>query len=100
MAKLVPNPLHVALGDALRTVEPLFQEIDSGIEPPYRDFHEGKVWSGPTAKQFDAQLVQHRARVRNANEKIISNLRQTLAVTPRQVSEEEAKAIKLRYGLP
>ncbi|MEU8201510.1 hypothetical protein [Streptosporangium sp. NPDC049046] len=100
MAKLVPNPLHAALGEALRTVEPLVQEIESGIDPPYRDFHEGRVWTGPAAKKFDAQLVQHRTRVRGAGEKIISDLRRTLAVTPLQVSEEEAKMIKQRYGLP
>ncbi|WP_440067228.1 hypothetical protein [Streptosporangium sp. OZ121] len=100
MAELVPNPLHAALGDALRTVEPLVQEIESGIETPFRDFHEGTVWTGPAAKKFDAQLVQHRTRVRGAGEKIISDLRRTLAITPRQVSEEEAKTIKQRYGIP
>ncbi|WP_440098850.1 hypothetical protein [Streptosporangium sp. H16] len=100
MAELVPNPLHAALGEALRTVEPLVQEIESGIETPFRDFHEGTVWTRPAAKKFDAQLVQHRTRVRGAGEKIISDLRRTLAITPRQVSEEEARTIKQRYGLP
>ncbi|MDP9848058.1 hypothetical protein [Streptosporangium lutulentum] len=100
MAEMVPNPLYEALGEALRTVEPLVQEIEKGIEGPYRDFHSGKVWTGPAAKRFDAELSQQRTRVRGSGDKILSDLRQTLNRTPRQVTEEEAKMIKRRYGLP
>ncbi|MEU0519790.1 hypothetical protein [Streptosporangium sp. NPDC006007] len=100
MAALVPNPLYEALGDALRTVEPLVQEIEKGIEAPCRDFHAGRVWTGPAARRFDAQLAHQRARVRNSADKILADLRRTLARTPRQVTEEEARTIKRRYGLP
>ncbi|MEV6860581.1 hypothetical protein AB0M44_06210 [Streptosporangium subroseum] len=100
MAEMVPNPLYEALGDALRTVEPLVQEIEKGIEAPYQHFHSGKVWTGPTAKRFDAELAHQRTRVRGSGDKILSDLRQTLTRTPRQVTEEEAKMIKRRYGLP
>ncbi|GLW98437.1 hypothetical protein [Microtetraspora sp. NBRC 16547] len=100
MAELVPNPLYEALGDALRTVEPMVQEIEQGIEAPYQDFHSGKVWTGPAAKRFDAQLAHHRTRVRNSGDRIVFDLRQTLARTPREVTEEQARTIKIRYGLP
>ncbi|GAA3096886.1 hypothetical protein [Streptosporangium carneum] len=100
MADLVPNPLYAAMEDALRTVEPLVQEIERGVETPFQAFHSGTVWSGPAAKRFDEQFVHHRTRLRGSADKILSDLRQTLARTPRQVTEEEAKVIRKRYGLP
>lgn len=99
MAEMVPNPLYEALGDALRRVEPLVQEIDKDVEAPYRQFHSGKVWTGPAAKRFDGQLADYRTRARGSGEKILSDLRQALARTPRQVSEQEARMIRSRYGL-
>ncbi|WP_066946230.1 hypothetical protein [Microtetraspora fusca] len=100
MAEMVPNPLYDALGDALRRVEPLVREIEQGVEGPFQDFRSGTVWTGPAAERFDAQLAQHRTRVRGAADKIVSDLRQTLARTPREVAESEARAIKIRYALP
>ncbi|MFF5204561.1 hypothetical protein [Streptosporangium sp. NPDC000396] len=100
MAEMVPNPLYEALGEALRTVEPLIQEIERGIEVPFGDFHSGKVWTGPTAKRFDAQLVAYGTRVRSSADKILADLRQAMARTPREVKDEEARMIRSRYGLP
>ncbi|GLW11940.1 hypothetical protein Misp01_70680 [Microtetraspora sp. NBRC 13810] len=100
MAELVPNPLYTALENALRRVEPLIQEIDQGIEGPYQEFHAGKVWTGPTAKRFDAQLGQYRTRVQTSGRNVLADLRQTLARTPREVTEEEAATLRKRYGLP
>ncbi|MEU4836286.1 hypothetical protein [Streptosporangium sp. NPDC023615] len=97
---MVPNPLHRALGETLRTVEPLLEEVEQTIETPFRAFHSGKVWNGPAAKRFEEQLTHHRTRVRSSGDKIVSDLRQALARTPQQVTEEEAKTIKARYGLP
>ena len=100
MPELVPNPLYEALADALRTVEPLVREAETGIGTPYQAFHSGKVWTGPTAKRFDAQLGQHRARVRTSGDRILADLRQAVASTPREVSAEAADRIRVRYGLP
>lgn len=100
MAEMVPNPLHEALGDALRTVEPLVREIEDGLEAPCRELRSGRVWTGPAARRFDERLAHYRARVLGSGDKILSDLRQALARTPRQVTEEEARAIKKRYGLP
>ncbi|MFF3666316.1 hypothetical protein [Microtetraspora malaysiensis] len=100
MAEMVPNPLYEALGDALRRVEPLVREVEQGVEAPYQDFRSGTVWTGPAAERFDAQLAQHRTRVRGAGDRIVSDLRQTLARTPSEVTEQEARSIKIRYALP
>lgn len=100
MARLVPNPLHVALQDALRLVEPLVQAVDRDLGVPCEKLHSGKVWTGPAARLFDQQLAQLRSQVRLSNDRIISNLREVLARTPREVTEEEAKSIRVRYGLP
>ncbi|MFC0863351.1 hypothetical protein ACFHYQ_13715 [Sphaerimonospora cavernae] len=99
MAMLVPNPLHRALGDALRTAEPLLQEITSGIDTPFRAFHSGGVWTGPAAQRFDAELAHHRARVRDSTDAILADLRQALAGTPPEVTDEQARTIRIRYGL-
>ncbi|MEU6741097.1 hypothetical protein [Streptosporangium sandarakinum] len=100
MAEMVPNPLHEALGETLRTVEPLVREIESSLDAPCREFHSGKVWTGPVAKRFDAELASRHARVRDSGDRILADLRQAMARTPRQVTEEEARAIRSRYGLP
>lgn len=97
---MVPNPLYEALGDALRTVEPLITEVEKGIEAPFQELRSGTVWSGPAAKRFDTQLDQYRSRVRSSGDRILADLRRALAGTPRQVTEEEARAIRSRYGLP
>ncbi|GAA4194234.1 hypothetical protein GCM10022252_38410 [Streptosporangium oxazolinicum] len=99
MAEMVPNPLYQALGEALRTVEPLLDEVEKNIETPFQAFHSGKVWNGPAAKRFDEQLTHHRTRLRASGDKITSDLRQALARTPQKVTEEEAKVIRARYGL-
>ncbi len=100
MTEMVPNPLYEALGNALRTVEPLVREIESTIEAPYQDFHSGDVWSGPAARRFDAQLAHHRARVRGSADKFLADLHGELARTPPKVTLDEARAIASRYRLP
>ncbi len=99
MAQLVTNPLHTALQNALRTVEPLVDDIEQRVEGPYLHFHNGTVWTGPAARRFDEEFTQHRSRVRIASDRILSDLRQALARTPPEVTEEEAKTIRVRYGL-
>jgi hypothetical protein len=100
MGEMVPNPLHAALSNALRAAEPLLEEIEKAIEVPYHQFHSGKVWSGRAAQSFDGQLAYHRGRVRASGEKILAELRQTLAHTPPKVTPEEAKTIAARYDMP
>ncbi|MFF0573090.1 hypothetical protein [Streptosporangium saharense] len=100
MIGAVPNPFYDALVETLQMVEPLVREIESGVEAPFQAFHSGKVWTGPAAKRFDEQLVGNRERLRGSADRILADLRQTLASTPRQVSEEEATAIRKKYGLP
>ncbi|MBP2703603.1 hypothetical protein JOL79_07290 [Microbispora sp. RL4-1S] len=100
MAQLVPNPLYVAVQQALRTVEPLVDEIERGIEGPYRDLHTGTVWSGAAAERFDAEFAHHRSRVRQVSDRVLADLRTALARTPPEVTEAEATAIRARYGLP
>ncbi|RBQ15047.1 hypothetical protein DP939_37220 [Spongiactinospora rosea] len=99
MTEMVPNPLYAALTDALKTVEPLIEEIDTAIDGPFREFHSGKVWSGPAAKRFDGEFGQYRGRSRSAGEAVVADIRAFLARTPEQVTVEEAKAISSRYGL-
>jgi hypothetical protein len=96
---MVPNPLYEALGDALRVVEPLITEVEKNIEAPFQQLRSGVVWAGPAAQRFDAQLSQYRSRVLGAGDKVLSDLRLALARTPRQVTEDEARAIRNRYGL-
>ncbi|MEV4461685.1 hypothetical protein [Microbispora sp. NPDC049633] len=100
MAALVPNPLYLALGEALRTAEPLVGEIEKAVEGPYLYFHNGTVWTGPAARRFDVEFAQNRSRVRGSAERILSELRQALARTPPEVTEEEARSIRTRYDLP
>jgi len=90
----------MALQDAIHLVEPLLQAVDGDLGRPCEQFHSGKVWTGPTARLFYQQLTQFRSRVRTSNDRLLADLRQTLAQTPREVSEEEANKIRARYGLP
>ncbi|MGW3351277.1 hypothetical protein ACWDA3_48950 [Nonomuraea rubra] len=100
MATMVSNPLREALQNALRMVGPMVEEIDSGIETPFRQFQSGTVWTGPTAKLFGTQLAQFRSRVKASGQGIINELQAALGRAPAEVTEEEAVTIKKRYGLP
>ncbi|MEU6715357.1 hypothetical protein ABZ897_28165 [Nonomuraea sp. NPDC046802] len=99
MAAMVRNPLYEALQNAVRTVGPMLEQIDGDVDRPCRMFRSGKVWTGPTAKQFDAQLNQLSARARTSAQAIMDELRQALSRTPTEVTEEEAASIRRKYGL-
>ncbi|MER6950430.1 hypothetical protein ABT294_41065 [Nonomuraea sp. NPDC000554] len=99
MAAMVRNPLYEALQQAVRTVGPMIEQIDADVDRPCRMFHTGKVWTGPTAKQFDAQLAQHSVRARTSGQAIMDDLRQALGHTPSEVTEEEAASIRQKYRL-
>jgi hypothetical protein len=100
MPQLVPNPLYAALQNTLRLVEHLAQAVDRDLGWPCEEFHSGKVWTGPTARLFDQQLTHLGSWVRSSNHRIVTDLRQALERTPREVTEEEAKNIRIRYRLP
>ncbi|PZG15895.1 hypothetical protein [Nonomuraea aridisoli] len=99
MPAMVSNPLYEALQHAIRTIGPMVEQIDTDVDRPCRAFRTGKVWTGPTAKQFDAQLSHFSTRARDSGRAIMDELRQTLSRTPGRVTEEEADAIKRKYRL-
>ncbi|MBE1590520.1 hypothetical protein ACFPOI_05755 [Nonomuraea angiospora] len=99
MTAMVRNPLHEALQQAIRTIGPIIEQIDADIDRPCRMFRTGKVWTGPTAKQFDAQLMQFSSRARTSGQAIMDELRQALSRTPSEVTEEEAASIRRKYGI-
>ncbi|GAA0994390.1 hypothetical protein GCM10009555_086830 [Acrocarpospora macrocephala] len=100
MAQMVPNPLHVALQDTLRTVESLIQATERDLGRPCEAFQSGKVWTGPAAKLFGEQLAHLRTRVRTSGDRILADLHHSLSRAPRQVTEDEARTIRARYNLP
>ncbi|GAA3609124.1 hypothetical protein GCM10022419_112610 [Nonomuraea rosea] len=98
MAAMVHNPLHEALQQAVRTIGPMIGQIDADLDRPCKMFHSGKVWTGPTGKQFDAQLTQLSTRARASGQAIMEELRLALGRTPAEVTEEEAASIRRKYG--
>lgn len=100
MARLVPNPLYTALQDTIRLVEPLVQAVNRDFGGLCEKFRSGKVWTGPSARVFDQQLAQLEGRVRSSNHRIVTDLQQALIRIPREVTEDEAKDIRVRYRLP
>lgn len=99
MPAMVSNPLHEALQHAIRVIGPMIEQIDADVDRPCRMFRTGKVWSGPSAKQFETQLSHFSSRARTSGQAILDDLQQTLSRTPSEVTEEEANSIKRRYGL-
>ncbi|MFI6743708.1 hypothetical protein ACIBI9_63500 [Nonomuraea sp. NPDC050451] len=99
MPAMVSNPLHEALQHAIRTVGPMIEQINADVERPCRMFRSGKVWTGSTAKQFDAQLNLFSTRARTSGQAIMDELRQLLGRTPSEVTEEEADSIRRKYGI-
>lgn len=99
MPVMVPNPMRTVLMEALREVEPLVREIDERLERAYQEFHTGKVWNGPVARRFDAQLAHQRARARMCGDRILTELREALARTPSEVVEEVAQRLRAKYDL-
>ncbi|MEV0378596.1 hypothetical protein [Nonomuraea sp. NPDC050643] len=97
---MTANPLHEALREALRRIEPMLREVEDDIEAPFRDFRTGRVWTGPKAVLFQEQFGQCRDQVRRAAEAVVGELRAAAARTPPQVTEEEAAALRKRYELP
>ncbi|WP_431931520.1 hypothetical protein [Nonomuraea jabiensis] len=100
MPAMVSNPLYEALQHAIRAIGSMIEQINTDVDRPSKMFHTGKVWTGPSAKQFDAQLTLLGTRTRTSGQAIMDELRQILGRTPSEVTEEEAASIKRRYGLP
>lgn len=99
MPDMVPNPLREALRDALRTIEPLIHEMRDALDAPAKNFHTGRIWTGPVARIFDAELERHNGRVRHAGETILNDLRWQITRTAAEVTEQQAVEISRRYGL-
>ncbi|MEV4566788.1 hypothetical protein AB0K12_23720 [Nonomuraea sp. NPDC049419] len=99
MPEMVPNPLREALRDALKTIEPLLHEMRDGLDAPFKNFHTGRVWTGPVAKGFDGELDRHNGRVQYASETILNDLRWLITRTAAEVTEQQAQEISRRYGL-
>ncbi|WP_204287512.1 hypothetical protein [Microbispora amethystogenes] len=77
----------------------MLTEVTNDFERQCRAFHSGRVWTGPAAQRFDEQLTLHRTRVRGCADAVLSDLRRALANTPSEVTTEQARDIRARYGL-
>ncbi|MEV4390713.1 hypothetical protein [Nonomuraea sp. NPDC049607] len=99
MPDMVPNPLREALQEALRTIEPLIHEMRDALNTPARNFHTGRIWTGPVAKVFDGELDRHNGRVLYAGETILNDLRYQITRTATEVTEQQAQDISRRYDL-
>lgn len=99
MPEMVPNPLREALQDTLKTIEPLLHEMRNALDAPFKNFHTGRVWTGPVAKAFDGELDRHNGRVKHASETMLNDLRWLITRTPAEVPEQQALEISRRYNL-
>ncbi|MEV0614837.1 hypothetical protein AB0I81_16025 [Nonomuraea sp. NPDC050404] len=99
MPEMVPNPLREALQEALRRIEPLLHEMRDALDAPAKNFHTGRIWTGPVAKNFDGELDRHNGRVRHVSETILNDLRWQITRTAVEVSERQAVELSRRYGL-
>jgi DNA-directed RNA polymerase subunit L len=96
---MVPNPLREALQDALRTIEPLIHEMRDALDSPAKNFHTGRIWTGPVAKIFDGELDRHNVQVQREGETILNDLRWQITRTAAEVPERQALEIIRRYDL-
>ncbi|MFG1966076.1 hypothetical protein ACIBO2_24335 [Nonomuraea sp. NPDC050022] len=99
MADMVPNPLLPALKDALRTIEPLIHDMQQALTNRAKDFHSGRIWTGPVAKDFDGELDRQTGRVIHAGETILNDLRLQITRTAEMVTEQDALRLIRRYDL-
>ncbi|WP_327588578.1 hypothetical protein OHA25_17210 [Nonomuraea sp. NBC_00507] len=99
MPEMVPNPLREALRDALKTIEPLLHEMQDALDAPAKNFHTGRIWTGPVAKTFDVELDRQNRRVQHAGETILNDLRWQITRTAAEVTERQALEISRRYDL-
>jgi len=99
MPEMVPNPLLPALQQALRTIEPLIHDMQQALANRSKDFHSGRIWTGPVAKEFDGELERHSDRVRHAGDAILNDLRLQITRTADMVTEKEALRLVRQYDL-
>ncbi|GAA3572783.1 hypothetical protein GCM10022419_062130 [Nonomuraea rosea] len=99
MPEMVPNPLLPALQEALRTIEPLIHDMQQALANRAKDFHSGRIWTGPVARDFDGELDRHSGHVRYAGETILNDLRLQITRTADMVTEQEAMRLIRRYDL-
>ncbi|MER6514484.1 hypothetical protein ABT158_47250 [Nonomuraea sp. NPDC001636] len=99
MPEMVPNPLREALQNALKTIEPLIHDMQVALNTPAKNFHTGRIWTGPVAKIFDGELDRHNGRVQHAGETILNDLRWQITRTAVEVTEQQALEISRRYDL-
>ncbi|MBB5775025.1 MULTISPECIES: hypothetical protein [Nonomuraea] len=99
MTEMVPNPLLPALQETLRTIEPLIHDMQQALVNRAKDFHSGRIWTGPVAKDFDGELDRHTGRVRYAGDTILNELRLQITRTADMVTEKEAQRLIRQYDL-
>lgn len=96
----VSNPLREALSRLLgRVLEA--QAAVPGMGAPLSAVGDGDAWRGPAARRFhDQHLAPSAQALYRPLARIEDDVRAARDAQPREVSAEEAEALRRRWGLP
>ncbi|MER7129164.1 hypothetical protein [Streptosporangium saharense] len=92
--KLVPNPRHEQLRQLLREAEHGSQEVRQAYQRAVGAMQSGKVWTGPTATTWSAELEARHRRLGQLARRVVEAIEEELRRQPPLVTESEADAMR------
>ena len=94
----VTNPLHTYLTVLLHRVRSVQSALDRKLDAPTGNMASGKVWAGPTAREWAGRLADQCKAYNSALSSLDEELSAKLAGTPRTCSEDEARRWRMALG--
>ncbi|MFF4414069.1 hypothetical protein ACFYY8_16165 [Streptosporangium sp. NPDC001559] len=95
--RMVPNPRHERLKQLLREAEYGSQEVRQAYQRAVGAMQSGKVWTGPTATKWSAELETRHQRLGQLARRVVEAIEEELRRQPPLVTESEATGESRRW---
>ncbi|TDD35117.1 hypothetical protein E1286_40010 [Nonomuraea terrae] len=95
---MVSNPQYARLKELLDRTGEAVRQIRQAYLPAVHAMHDGKVWTGPTARDWTADLDRRQRRLLQLAQRAITAVEQELQRHPREVTAAEADQIRRRLA--
>ncbi|WP_433239979.1 hypothetical protein ACQPYK_33655 [Streptosporangium sp. CA-135522] len=92
--RMVSNPRHAELQRLLAEAESRAQEVRQAYQRAVGAMRSGKVWTGPTADKWTAELEDRHQRLGRLAQRVVDAIEEELRRLPPLVTETEANAMR------
>ena len=90
--RTVPNPAYLDLERLRARIAQVAPQLGEAFDGPARDLGGGKVWTGPAAEAFAAEVSGRQRRLGTLVHDLLAAVDARMRATPRLCSSQEAQS--------